>query len=528
MNIERPISFGNEKGNNMLANIKSHGLSGINGFSVQVQVDISKGLPSYETVGLPDAAVREGRERVRAAIKNSGFAFPVDRIVVNLAPAGRKKEGAVYDLPIAVGLMAASGQIPSHPTESILFLGELALDGRVRPITGVLPMVIDAHSKGCHMVAVPAENGPEASYIEGVTVLPVESLRQLVAHLRGEQAIAPCAIRRWDPAGITYSVDFSEIRGQQGAKRAAEIAVAGSHNMLLIGTPGSGKTMLARSIPSILPELTFEEALEITKIHSAAGVMRESKRGIISERPFRAPYHGASAAALVGGGAKAAPGEISLAHCGVLFLDEFPEFHKDVLEALRQPLEDGVVHITRAAASASYPAQFMLVAAMNPCPCGYYGSRITPCRCKPYEIHRYQNRISGPLLDRTDLFVEMSEVGYSDLTGKAASGEASSVIRARVEQAREMQRQRYNKEGIWCNAQLNNKLVRKYCALNAAGERLLGQAFASLKLSARAYGRILKVARTIADLAGEEMIAEAHIAEAIQYRRLDGAYWGEE
>ena len=511
----------------MLSNIKSYGLNGIEGFAVQVEVDISPGMVSYETVGLPDAAVRESKERVRAAIKNSGFAFPVNRIVVNLAPAGRRKEGSVYDLPIAIGLLAASGQLPQTAAEDILFLGELALDGSVRGIAGVLPMVIDAYKNGCTKVILSKANAAEASYIEGVTVYPAENLRQIVAHLKGEEAIAPCPVRKWDPADAVYAMDFSEIRGQQGAKRAAEIAVAGNHNLMMIGTPGSGKTMLARSIPSILPSLTFREALEITKIHSAAGALKEYSEGIISERPFRSPHHGASAVALVGGGQKAMPGEISLSHHGVLFLDEFPEFQKDVLEALRQPLEDGTVSITRAAATATYPADFMLVAAMNPCPCGYYGSRTTPCRCKPFAIQRYQSRVSGPLLDRIDLFVEMTEVGYSEIAAKTAPGESSAVIRSRVEAARALQRSRYQNDGISYNAQLSNKQIRKYCALDQQGEALVKQAFTALKLSARAYNRILKVARTIADLDHQDRILDYHIAEAIQYRTLDDTFYEE-
>ncbi len=504
----------------MLAKINSFGLNGISGYAVTVEIDISNGLPNTEVVGLPDAAVKESRERVRSAIANSGYRYSPKKIIINLSPADTKKTGAMYDLPIAIGILKATEQFTTQLTD-VAILGELSLDGHVRPVKGILPIIISALDLGCKKIIIPRANVIEASYIEGIDVYGFDTLRDVVAFLSSPEFYTPSP--KLDINKIkeerTYSEDFCQVKGQFAAKRAMEIAAAGSHNILMIGPPGGGKTMLARCLPTILPDLTVAEALETTKIHSVAGVLDEDM-GIIVNRPFRAPHHTGSKIALTGGGISAKPGEISLAHNGVLFMDELLEYPRDTLEILRQPLEDNVITISRAQRTVRYPANFMLVASMNPCPCGNYGSKTHECTCTPAQIAKYRSKLSGPLMDRIDLHIEVDNVTYGDLSSKEA-GESSSEIKKRVDNARNIQLKRFEGTGVYSNSRMNNAMVSEFCKLTPECAQIFKLAFERLGMSARAYNRILKVARTIADLEGEENILPSHITEAVGYRSLD-------
>ena len=498
----------------MICSVRSMGLQGVSGSPVYAECYISTGLPAFEIVGLPDTAVKEARERVRAAVKNSGFKFPVSRITVNLAPANVKKSGTLYDLPILLGILAASGVVPA-PGQDCAFLGELSLEGKLRPVPGVLPMALAAAEEGISTLYIPRENGAEASLAGGVTVIPVENVGELVAHLRGESPIAPQA--PWTPAAEPeHLLDFKDVMGQENVKRALEVAAAGGHNVLLIGPPGSGKSMLSKRLPSILPDMTRQEALEVSKIYSVLGLLTQD-RPLVSQRPFRSPHHTISSAGLAGGGSNPRPGEISLAHKGVLFLDELPEFKKDTLDLMRQPLEDGFVTISRASGAVTYPAEFMLVCAMNPCKCGWYGDPSGRCTCSQAAVDSYMSRISGPLLDRIDIIVEVPAVKYEDLR-RRQEAEPSSAVKARVDGARAAQRLRFGESAVQCNARMTPAQLRSFCSLTEEGSTLMKAAFETMGLTARSYDRILKVARTIADLDGSENIEPRHLAEAIQYR----------
>ena len=509
----------------MYSKINTCVLQGLNGYIIEVETDLSRGMPVFNIVGLPDASIKESKERVRTAIKNSGFEFPLSRITVNLAPANLKKEGSQLDLAIALGILRAMGVISDFDFQETAFIGELSLDGRLNPIEGVLPMVISMRKSNIKRCIVPYENRDEASVVEDIDIIPVKNLNQAINYLNNEEEILPYK----NPIPFSgdeeeqFDMDFSDIRGQEGLKRALEVAAAGSHNMLIIGPPGAGKTMAARRLPTILPKLSFEEAIEVTKIYSVAGLLKSN--ALIKKRPFRAPHHTASSTSLIGGGRIPKPGEVSLAHNGVLFLDEIPEFKKDVLEVLRQPMEDEIVTISRVNATLTYPAKFMMIASMNPCPCGSFGDPFHECTCSQSSIDRYLGKLSNPLLDRIDIHIEVLPVDYKDLKDNK-NLETSKDIRERVNRSRLIQLERYRDSNIYSNSQLSPRQIKKYCKLTKGAETILKQAFKKYRFSARTYNKVLKVSRTIADLDGENTILEKHVLEAVRYRSLDNKYWG--